>query len=742
MPMRALPGRTRRPAAVWLLAAAGMLVGACGRDSGTSPAPAPAQSPPATFVGSERCADCHAHETRAWQGSHHRHARQTADPASVLGDFDDTQFRRNGATTRFTQREGRYFVTTDGPDGKPAEFGVEYTFGIAPLQQYLVELPRGHLQALSIAWDTRARSAGGQRWFDLYPNEHLRAGDPLHWTGYLQNWNFMCADCHSTNVRKNYDAATDAYATSWSEISVGCEACHGPGSKHVAWAAAPGKAPALATNRGLTVAFHERQGVTWSRDAATGTPRRSTARTTDREIEVCGRCHSRRSQLTDDVTAADSLHDGFRVALLEPGLYWPDGQMRDEVFNYGSFLQSRMYAAGVTCADCHEPHSGRLRLEGDATCLQCHAPKLATPAHHFHPVQSAGARCAACHMPTTTYMQIDPRHDHSFRIPRPDLSVTLGVPNACTNCHTNRSPAWADKAIRARFPQPRPGFQDFGAAFAALERGERDAAARVAAIATRPAEPAIVRASALARLAGHAAALDPQALAAALRDANPLVRRAAARLTAEHPQGALTDLLPLLRDPVRSVRLETAAVLAALPPGSLGPEARASLDAALEEYVASERFNADRPESLVNLGSVLGARGDLDGAQRAFEAAQQRDPGFLPAYVNLADVYRAAGEELKAEQVLRTALLHAGASGTAHHALALSLIRQHRLAEALPLLKEAATREPGNARFAYVYAVALQESGEREAAIKELRRALRSHPDDEALRAALKQLVP
>lgn len=207
-------------------------------------------------------------------------------------------------------------------------------------------------------------------------------------------------------------------------------------------------------------------------------------------------------------------------------------------------------------------------------------------------------------------------------------------------------------------------------------------------------------------------------------------------------QNAPADLLPLLHDPVRSVRLEAAATLAALPPGSLGSSEAASLDVVLEEYVTSERFNADRPESLVNLGSVLGARGDLEGAQRAFEAAQRRDPGFLPAYVNLADVYRAAGQEQKAEQVLRAALLHAGASGSAHHALALSLIRQKRLAEALPLLEEAATREPGNARFAYVYAVALRETGKREDAIAVLQRALRDHPESADLAAALKQLVP
>lgn len=259
---------------------------------------------------------------------------------------------------------------------------------------------------------------------------------------------------------------------------------------------APGRDPRLAVSHGLVPQLDERRGTSWSRKPVSGLPVRNRPRASEREIEVCGRCHSRRSQLTDDVTAADSLHDGFRVALLEPGLYWPDGQMRDEVFNYGSFLQSRMYAQGVTCGDCHEPHSGRLRAGGDGVCLQCHEPKLATPAHHFHPVESAGARCAACHMPTTVYMQIDARHDHAFRIPRPDLSASLGTPNACTNCHGDRSPQWAVDAIRAHYPRPRRGLQSFGVAFAALERHEPGAARDVAAIATDAGQPAIVRASA------------------------------------------------------------------------------------------------------------------------------------------------------------------------------------------------------------------------------------------------------
>ncbi|MFZ0122657.1 MAG: multiheme c-type cytochrome, partial [Xanthobacteraceae bacterium] len=194
------------------------------------------QAPPAAFVGSETCAGCHKSETDRWHGSQHQLAMQHATEKSVLGNFSDAGFDYYGVHSRFFRKDGKFLVETDGPDGKLAIFEIKYTFGLDPLQQYLVEFPDGRLQALSLAWDTRPKDKGGQRWFHLYPNEAIRHDDPLHWTKLNQNWNFMCAECHSTGVRKNYDAANDRFATRFAEISVGCEACHGQGSRHVGWA--------------------------------------------------------------------------------------------------------------------------------------------------------------------------------------------------------------------------------------------------------------------------------------------------------------------------------------------------------------------------------------------------------------------------------------------------------------------------------------------------------------------------
>jgi predicted CXXCH cytochrome family protein len=339
---------------------------------------------------------------------------------------------------------GKFFVNTDGPDGKLRDYEIKYTFGVYPLQQYLVEFPDGRLQALSIAWDSRPKKDGGQRWFHLYPNERVTYDDELHWTRPSQNWNFMCADCHSTDVRKNYDPATDKFQTRWAEISVGCEACHGPGSHHLEWAATqspplPKGEEANRTDRGLSARLDERRGITWSVNPASGNAVRSEPRAAEREIEVCAQCHARRGQIAEGYRAGKPLLDYYHPALLTPPLYHSDGQQRGEVYNWGSFLQSKMYASGVTCSDCHNPHSGKLRAEGNTLCATCHLPsKYGTGAHHHHKPASAGASCVSCHMPTTTYMMVDPRHDHSLRVPRPDLSVKFGTPNACNGCHTGR----------------------------------------------------------------------------------------------------------------------------------------------------------------------------------------------------------------------------------------------------------------------------------------------------------------
>lgn len=682
------------------------------RPAGASAAPPEV----AGFVGSEACGECHRAEHAAWQGSQHARAMQHATPATVLGDFDDARLNVQGVESRFFRRDGRFFVRTDGPDGQLADFEVKYTFGLEPLQQYLVELPGGRLQALALGWDTRPASAGGQRWFRQYPDKHIDYRDELHWTGRAQNWNFMCADCHSTDVRKGFDA--DAFATRWSEISVGCEACHGPGSAHLSWSKAP---DASDPSKGLTVALDERRGAHWSIDPASGNAQRSTPRDSERELQVCAQCHSRRSQFAEGYRAGRPFHDHYLPSTLEEGLYHPDGQQRDEVFTWGSFRQSRMHQAGVTCGDCHEPHGQKLRAEGNAVCGQCHAAaKYDAPSHHFHPVGSPGAQCVNCHMPATTYMVVDPRRDHSFRVPRPELSMALGTPNACTGCHRDQQAQWAADAVAKWYGPGRRQEAHFGAAIDAGRRAGPGAAAALLALVRDSERPAIVRATAIELLGRYPGAAAHDAIRHALRDTDAQVRHAA--VTAQQaaaPEHIALLLAPLLGDPTRAVRMEAARVIAAA--GALpAPMAMAAFNAAIAEFESAQRENLDRPEAWLNLGNLAGWRGDAAGAEEAYRRALQRDPRFVPAAINLADLYRATGREAQGEQVLRDGLQAALQAPALHEALGLALVRQGRKTEALVELATAHRAAPDEPRHAYVYAVALADAGQRSEAIRVL----------------------
>ena len=639
---------------------------------------------------------------------------QHAAAGTVLGDFANAQFSYAGISSTFFSRDGVYYVKTDGPDGRLHDYRILYTFGITPLQQYLIALPGGRLQALSIAWDTRPREQGGQRWFHLYPGQAIKAGDRLHWTGIDQNWNYQCADCHSTHLQKRFDSKTHVFSTTWSEINVACEACHGPGSRHRDWASHQGDWRQI-SDKGLELLLDERRGENWSRAPGAATATRSTPRTSTREIDTCARCHARRGQLTDDVEPGRPLADAFRPALLEQDLYWPDGQMRGEVYNYGSFLQSRMYAMGVTCGDCHDPHTLQLRAPGNLVCAQCHeAAKYDAPGHSHHAPGTPGAQCAACHMPTATYMQVDARHDHSLRIPRPDRTIAMGVPNACNQCHRNRDAAWAAARIKSWAPLPTPGHQGFAEALYAAERSAMSAPVMLRGVVSDPQQPAIARASAVSLLGRYPGPASSDLLHAALRDASPLVRAAAVEaLSGEPPEQRSRWLLPLASDPIRTVRIEAAQALAGIPLTDASAAEREALARATAEYLAAQQFNADRPEAHGNLGLYYARIGQQQRAQAEFERALAIDPGFVPAAVNLADLYRARGEEAQAESVLRAALPASHDDASLHYALGLSLARQQRMPEALAQLQQAAKLGPGDPRYAYVYGVALHSAGKQ-----------------------------
>jgi predicted CXXCH cytochrome family protein len=702
----------------------------------SNPAPAPA------FVGSEACAGCHQAETALWKESQHKHAMQHATATSVLGNFDDASFDYFGVHSRFFKEDNKFFVETDGPDGKLAAFQVKYTFGIDPLQQYLIEFPDGRIQALSIAWDSRPKDRGGQRWLHLYANEEIKHDDVLHWTKLNQNWNFMCAECHSTGVQKNYDSADDRFHTTWAEISVGCEACHGKGSRHVSWAHSQrswfGKDED--PRKGLVVLLNERYGAAWQADPRTGNPQRSVpAAATRKEVETCGLCHARRGGFSEDWVPGQPLSDTHAISLLARGLYHADGQMRDEVYNYGPFKQSKMFAAGVTCSDCHEPHAAKLRAPGNGVCLQCHASdKYEVASHNRHEGVTPTVTCASCHMPVSTYMVVDERHDHSLRIPRPDLSVKLGTPNACNDCHAEKSAQWAADAIERWHGPVRKGLQNYAEAFQASWTDRADAAKLLGVVAASPTAPAIARASALSELHSRISPANIELARKGVADPDPMVRIAALDMLDGLPGDRIWPLVsPLLSDPSRGVRIRAVSVLAAVPVASQATSDRAAFERAEAEFVAAQRLNADRPEARSTLGNFYARRGLTTDAESEYKAALRLSAQYAPAAINLADLYRQLGRDGDGESVLMAAITSSRQDAGLHHALGLTLTRQKRPSGALNEFRAARELEPDRSRYAYVYAVALHSSGRIGESIEVLKENLARHPDDRDTLSAL-----
>lgn len=677
------------------------------------------------FVGSAICATCHRAQSEAYLGSHHAKALITPSPELAKARFDGGRFTSNvGGTTQFSLRHGAPFVTTPVAGGKSATFPIGYISGVWPLEQYVVMTERGKLQSLGVVWDTRTASEGGSKWFHVYGGPGIAPSDTLFFTAPAQNWNHVCADCHSTRVERRYDQVADSFDTRWAELSVGCEACHGPGAGHVRTAQSAKVIP---------FDTHLKPAEPWT-PSSTGSP---TPRAQDGvEVEVCAPCHSRRTPLKEAFIASDPFLDSFEPDLLRPARYQADGQVEGEVYEWGSFLQSRMYRSGVKCSDCHNPHSGKLYAQGNSLCVRCHEPKHFDVEAHSHHTGEKAPRCIDCHMPPATFMQIDERRDHSIRIPRPDHSVTFGTPNACNGCHKQQSAVWARGAVAQWFPssQKRPHFVD---ALGRERQGTLDAPRLLRSLVEDANVPAIARASALERLGAYASEKTLRTLRAALDSSEPLVAYGAVLGAAQLPPPQRVSLLaPALEHRLRAVRIAAGKALAEAPDTSLPPSARAALDRAFSEVEQSFDVSASRPETHVERSAFELARGKLAQAEASLQTALRLQPCLVEAYLNLADLERQRGNETAAERAIRAAITCNPRNAAAHHALGLWLVRAHRAKAAVASLRKAVELLPSDPRFSYVLAVALAGSGERNEAILILETTLKARPNDaSALRA-------
>lgn len=680
------------------------------------------------YVGSETCADCHSKVYEHWKGSHHDWAMKQPNENNVLGDFNDVSYSHRGKVNRFTKKNGKFFIETENKNGQREVYQVAYTFGKYPLQQYLIEFDGGQFQVPSIAWDSRPEIEGGQRWFSLYPNETIPADDPLHWTGPYFNWNSRCADCHSTNLKKKYDSKRNLYNTSWSEINVACEACHGPGNNHVTSAR---------SGSGIT------KGLTWPVDSvgqwlrddqsATASPSVGSIRNPSKQVEICAACHSRRARLREtDVAEADDFLDVFDLQLLTEPVYFSDGQIRDEDYVYGSFLQSKMYRAGVVCSNCHDPHSLSLKVVGNGLCAQCHNSKLFDSTSHHHHPKGAGSECVGCHMPETTYMVVDPRRDHSFSVPRPDKSNALNTPNACLRCHDEKSNDWAsgvvDSWLKESGRSHKTRFYENLDELAGVVRPDIE----LIKIAMNSHWPDIVRGSMFARLSDSPTIESINAAVYQLNIGEPLVRRGALNAFVNVPLDAKREyLVPHLKDATRAVRVEVAKQLSGIDLKTLNKSELSAFSNATDELLEFLELQSDTPEGLLSYAEFHRSRGELPEAIEKLEEAFNIAPNLPQVVISLSDAYRVGGQVDRSESILLDFIKRQPESALGNYSVGLMYIRKSQYEIAERHFSLAVKAMPENLYWQVIYALALERNDKFDRASQILEEQINKYPHDQ-----------
>lgn len=649
------------------------------------------------FVGTKTCSSCHEKEYQDWRGSDHDLAMQIADSSTVLANFD-TVVVFNNVKSEFFRQDGAYYVRTSDKNGQMQNFKIVWTFGIAPLQQYIAEFPNGSYQCLQTAWDTRE-----QRWFDLQPNLNIEPGEWLHWTGNAMKWNTACADCHSTNLYKNFDPGSGSYHTSFSEINVGCESCHGPGSEHVSFynAQKQGSPPNLYIGKNLKPADL---------------------------VQKCARCHSRRTQLTPFFDYKGHYLDHYEPQLITTPIYEEDGQILDEDYVYGSFTQSKMYQMGITCSNCHNMHSLKLKAAGNTLCLQCHAPTYDSQQHHFHPVGTASSECINCHMTGRYYMGNDFRRDHSFRIPRPDQSVQYGTPNACNSCHIDKDASWASKAVEKWYGSKRK--DHFSDHLLKGLNGENEELFYL--LQHHEKYPEIVRASAISYLTSRIEPDEVAKISRYLSDYSPLVRNEAVKLIGStQPPERVADLLwSNLSDTVRMVRINSARFLSR---AGITKEQGAVFDSAKNEYLHMLQMNADFAQGQQGLAEEALANGDVQGAVSAYRKGLEIDNYDNIIRMNLALLRYQNGATAEAESLYLKVTEQEPNVSYSYYMLGLLYNEQNTPELAAKYLQLACEKAPYLEKAYYNYAIFLQQKEQFQSSIalvhKGLSRGGQNQPD-------------
>jgi tetratricopeptide (TPR) repeat protein len=663
------------------------------------------------YVGDKACQSCHKAEYNNWLSSDHFKAMQFANDSTVLGDFNNRSYTADGVTSHFFKKDGDYFINTQGEDGNNHDYEIKYTFGYYPLQQYLIVFPNGRMQVTRQSWDSKAK-----KWFHQNAGQKIPSHDWLHWTGNAQNWNTMCSRCHSTNLQKNYDFASDSYNTTYDVLTVSCESCHGPGEKHIDYINSSDY------KNGEKIA-NSYLSLTKKSDQTT-------------QINTCAPCHMRAGEISNNYVHSNELLDNFIPEIPSTDFYYADGQMRDEDYNYASFLQSKMYSRGVKCSNCHNPHSGKVLFADNQLCLQCHAKKYDDISHTFHAANTEASLCKSCHMPGTVYMGNDLRHDHALRVPRPDLSVLYGTPNACNKCHADKSASWAADAVKKWYGPKR--MYHFSEDLIPASKEDALTEGHVLRMMNDTATPAIIKATALYYLKNITTQNSLQILKKGLVNNDAQVRYRALRSLSNFPSDTwLNDVLPLLNDKARAVRIAAADLVVTLPATQIPSNYQNSFVSAKNELRNYVLYQTDFASGNLMAGDYFLKQNDYLNAERYYVRALKKDTAMNEARLNLSVVYNLSGKNDEALKVLREALKVSPRNDRIYFNLALLYNEMNDKAKAEESLIKAIALHSQNPRVYFNYGLLLQQKGKLSEAVIQLQKAVQLSPSDADLNYAL-----
>lgn len=664
------------------------------------------------YVGDGACVKCHNKEFNDWRKSDHYMSMLPANESNVKGDFNNVNYVGDGVKSKFFRKSGKFYINTEGEDGKNHDFEVKFTFGVYPLQQYLIQFPDGKLQVTRLSWDSKKN-----KWFNQYPGQKIASHDWLHWTQNSQNWNTMCAVCHSTNLKKNYNIHTDSYKTSYSKINVSCESCHGAGEQHI--------------------------NLMKSEEYLKGDKREFknykilNNKNQKEQINSCAPCHALITEISPNHIKSKELMDNYIPQIPDKQNFHEDGQVNNEDYNYASFLQSKMYSKGVKCSDCHNPHTSKLKRVGNLTCTQCHSPyKYDTEKHTFHKNNTPGSKCISCHMPGKIYMGNDLRHDHFFRVPRPDLSLKYGTPNACSQCHQEKSSEYLTKTIVKWYGKKRK--YHFSEDLIPGSKLDKNSEEHLIKIINNEEVPDIIQATAASYLGLILSKNSLKVLLECTHHKDAQVRYRAVRSLANFPKDSwINEIGPLLSDPIRAVRIAAADLFIMLPAQQRPVKFNSSFISANKELKNYLTYQSDFSVGNIMLGDYYLKIKNYKNAEFFYLRGLKKDDKMNYALLNLSTVYNALGQNNEAILTLNKAINNDPKNDRIYYNLALIYNEIGDKKEAERNFRLAVNLNTKNPRVYYNYGLILFQSNKHKSAVDILIKGIKNAPNSPEIYYAL-----